>query len=162
MEDLISFFGEVIVMSAVAGLLLSLAPEGSQKKYIRFAVALTILAALVGPMLSAVASLPRILDEMEIELEGKKEEQTGNIEDALIEAARKNIEENVLSMLVSRFSISAAEISVEVDLDASDPQSIEILEVKVHAPNLPVVRRSEMKRYLEEAFMESTKIIVQE
>ena len=58
MSDILSYFGEIIILTAVSGILFMVAPEGNVKKYINFAISICILAAIVAPMISAVVHLP--------------------------------------------------------------------------------------------------------
>ena len=58
MSEILSYFGEVIVLTAVSGILFAVAPEGNVKKYINFIISVCILAAVVAPMISAVTNLP--------------------------------------------------------------------------------------------------------
>ncbi len=162
MRDLIAFFGEFIVVIAVSGMLYTLAPEGAQKKYIHFAISLCVLAALIGPMLSVVSSLPEILDEIEIEIENDEIDMETELEDALISASKENIERSIVTLLTQKFELEQDLLSVETTLDASDPQNIKIISVTVSAPGTTHVMRERMKEYLSDELMGHCKIIIQE
>ena len=58
MSEIISYFGEVIILTAVSGVLFVVAPEGNVKKYINFVISICILAAIVAPMITAAVNLP--------------------------------------------------------------------------------------------------------
>ncbi len=158
MRELMAFFGEFIVITAVAGMLYTLAPEGSQKKYMQFAISLCVLAALIGPMLSVVSSLPDILEDAELTVEDEAVDLENDLQSAVIEQSRKNIEESVVLMLSERFDLKRKDIRVEVELDSSDTANIKILSVTVSVPKTSAVERAQMKRYLSEEFRETSEI----
>ncbi len=158
MQELMTFFGEFIVVTAVAGMLYTLAPEGAQKKYMQFAISLCVLTALIGPMLSVVSSLPEILEDAELSFEDERLDVENDLQYAVIEQSRSNIEESVVLLLSERFDIESEEIRVTVELDSSDMENIKILSVTVSVPGSSAVERTQMKQYLSEEFRETAEI----
>ncbi len=153
MKEFMAFFGELIVILAVSGMFYALAPEGTQKKYIQFAISLCVLTALVGPMLSVVSSLPELLEDTEFEIEENEAEMKKTLEEAVISASRENIENSIKSLLAEKFALEKDTLSVSVVLDAEDTENIKIVSVTVTAPNTSAAMRSEMKRYLSEQLL---------
>jgi hypothetical protein len=162
MKDFIAFFGEFIVVIAVAGVFYAMSPEGTQKRYVNFAISLCVLAALIGPMISVVSALPEILEEAELDLEENRIDIEGNIEGQMISASRENIEATIISMISQRFDISAEKLTVAVTLNTEDPSNIEILSVTVRVADATYVRRAEIKKYLSDMLMDVCEVEVSE
>lgn len=158
MKDFIAFFGEFIVVIAVAGMLLAMAPDGSQKKYIHFAISLSVLSALIGPMLSVVSELPEILENAEFSVEVEQTDLEGNLEDAVIAASKRNMETSIASMLTQKFEIPEEKLHVSVVLNTDDTANIEIISVNVSAQDTTYIEREEMRKYLTEILMDHCKV----
>lgn len=158
MKDFIAFFGEFIVVIAVAGMLLAMAPDGSQKKYIHFAISLSVLSALIGPMLSVVSELPEILENAEFSVEVEQTDLEGNLEDAVIAASKRNMETSIASMLSQKFEIPEEKLHVSVVLNTDDTANIEIISVNVSAQDTTYIEREEMRKYLTEILMDHCKV----
>ena len=158
MKDFIAFFGEFIVVIAVAGMLLAMAPDGSQKKYIHFAISLSVLSALIGPMLSVVSELPEILENAEFSVEVEQTDLEGNLEDAVIAASKRNMETSIASMLSQKFEIPEEKLHVSVVLNTDDTANIEIISVNVSAKDTTYIEREEMRKYLTEILMDHCKV----
>ena len=158
MKDFIAFFGEFIVVIAVAGMLLAMAPEGSQKKYIHFAISLSVLSALLGPMLSVVSELPQILENAEFSVEVEQTDLEENLEDAVIAASKKNMETSIASMLSQKFEIPEEKLHVSVVLNTDDTANIEIISVNVSAQDTTYIEREEMRKYLTEILMDHCRV----
>ncbi len=158
MKDFIAFFGEFIVVIAVAGMLLAMAPDGSQKKYIHFAISLSVLSALIGPMLSVVSELPEILENAEFSVEVEQTDLEGNLEDAVIAASKRNMETSIASMLSQKFEIPEEKLHVSVVLNTDDTANIEIISVNVSAQDTMYIEREEMRKYLTEILMDHCKV----
>ena len=158
MKDFIAFFGEFIVVIAVAGMLLAMAPDGSQKKYIHFAISLSVLSALIGPMLSVVSELPEILENAEFSVEVEQTDLERNLEDAVIAASKRNMETSIASMLSQKFEIPEEKLHVSVVLNTDDTANIEIISVNVSAQDTTYIEREEMRKYLTEILMDHCKV----
>lgn len=158
MKDFIAFFGEFIVVIAVAGMLLAMAPDGSQKKYIHFAISLSVLSALIGPMLSVVSELPEILENAEFSVEVEQTDLEGNLEDAVIAASKRNMETSIASMLSQKFEIPEEKLHVSVVLNTDDTANIEIISVNVSAQDTTYIEREEMRKYLTGILMDHCKV----
>ena len=158
MEAFIAFFGELIVVIAVAGMFYAMAPEGAQKKYIHLAISLCVLAAIIGPMLSVVSSFPEILENAEIEVEKNQVEIESDLQDAVISTSRINIENTIQDMLSRKFKVSPDRLDVSVVLNTEDPENIEIISVMVKADRTTVIERKEMKEYLSAMLLEQCRI----
>ncbi len=158
MKDFIAFFGEFIVVIAVAGMLLAMAPDGSQKKYIHFAISLSVLSALIGPMLSVVSELPEILENAEFSVEVEQTDLEGNLEDAVIAASKRNMETSIASMLSQKFEIPEEKLHVSVVLNTDDTANIEIISVNVSAQDTTYIEREEMRKYLTEILMDHCRV----
>ena len=132
MREWISYLGEIVVITAVSGLLYTVAPEGNLKKHLQFVISLCIVVALAVPMFSMVVDLPEIFEKSFEEAEEGNAEGGNALKDSLILASKKEIEKAIASYVAGKYAISETEISVETVLDAENPESIEILEIHVH------------------------------
>lgn len=160
MKDFIAFFGEFIVVIAVVGMFYAMAPDGAQKKYIHFAISLCVLAAIMGPMISVVSSLPEMLEEVEMEVEEHQVEIEENLTEAVISASRENMEASIIALLSQKYDIATEKLAVSVALDAKDPENIEIVSIDVRAEGISSAKREEMRRYLAEQFLGNLSITV--
>lgn len=158
MKDFIAFFGEFIVVIAVGGMFYAMAPDGAQKKYIHFAISLCVLAAIMGPMISVVSSLPEMLEK--VEMEEHQVEIEENLTEAVISASRENIEASIIALLSQKYDIATEKLAVSVALDAKDPENIEIVSIDVRAEGISSAKREEMRRYLAEQFLGNPRITV--
>ena len=160
MKDFIAFFGEFIVVIAVGGMFYAMAPDGAQKKYIHFAISLCVLAAIMGPMISVVSSLPEMLEEVEMEVEEHQVEIEENLTEAVISASRENMEASIIALLSQKYDIATEKLAVSVALDAKDPENIEIVSIDVRAEGISSAKREEMRRYLAGQFLGNPNITV--
>lgn len=160
MKDFIAFFGEFILVIAVGGMFYAMAPDGAQKKYIHFAISLCVLAAIMGPMISVVSSLPEMLEEVEMEVEEHQVEIEENLTEAVISASRENMEASIIALLSQKYDIATEKLAVSVALDAKDPENIEIVSIDVRAEGISSAKREEMRRYLAEQFLGNLSITV--
>ena len=160
MKDFIAFFGEFIVVIAVGGMFYAMAPDGAQKKYIHFAISLCVLAAIMGPMISVVSSLPEMLEEVDMEVEEHLVEIEENLTEAVISASRENMEASIIALLSQKYDIATEKLAVSVALDAKDPENIEIVSIDVRAEGISSAKREEMRRYLAEQFLGNLSITV--
>ena len=61
-KEWITYLGELILITAVSGLLSHIVPEGNMKKHLQFVISLCVLVALAVPMFSMVMELPEIFE----------------------------------------------------------------------------------------------------
>ena len=162
MRDFIAFFGELIVVIAVAGMFYAMTPEGTQKKYVHFTISLCVLVALIGPMLSVVTSLPSLLEDVELDVEENQIEVESDLTDAVISASRENIEASIVSMLSQKYDIAEEDLQVDILLDTENTGAIRIVSVRVTAADTTYVKRAEMKKYLSEMLMDHCTIEISE
>ena len=162
MKEFISYFGEIIVITAVSGILLTAAPEGNMKKYIQFVISVCVLAAVVAPMISMISDLPKTIKLKELEYEAAGSEEAENIENAVVSASKREIEEAISSLVHTKFGIDKKEIDVEIRLDAADLSAIEITEIHVTIPKRKGVDAKKIRAYLEEMFLGKSAVYVTE
>ena len=62
MREWISYLGEIVLITAVSGLLYNVSPEGNLKKHLQFVISLCIVVSLAVPMFSTVMNLPEIFE----------------------------------------------------------------------------------------------------
>ena len=160
MKDLIAFFGEFIVVISLAGVFHAMVPDGAQKKYIQFVISLCVLTSLVGPMLSVVSSLPEILEDVELDLEENQIDMDALLDDTVVSASKKNIENAILSMVSQKFGISEGNITVSIFLNTEDLSDIQILSVDVRVEDATYVKRAEIEKYLSDMLMDHCKVNV--
>ena len=162
MKDFLAIFGEFITVIAVSGMLYQVIPEGSQKKYIQFAISLAVLTALIGPMISVVSSLPDTLRDVSLRTEDVETVVGEDLSDQLIEESTANIERSVVSLLSGRFDIAAEDLAVLAEVDASDPENIVIRRITVDVCGASAAQKREMETYLRSLFLEQSEIVIRE
>lgn len=160
MSEIISYFGEVIILTAVSGVLFVVAPEGNVKKYINFVISICILAAIVAPMITAVVNLPDTIRLEGEEWEDVNAEESENIENAVVEASKREIEEAICSFVCAKYDFEMDEISCEIALNARDPTNIEITTITLVLP--PGKDNEKIRKELDEMFLGRSTILITE
>ena len=64
MREWTSYLGEIVLITAVSGLLYTVSPEGNLKKHLQFVISLCIVVALAVPMFSMIVDLPEIFEKV--------------------------------------------------------------------------------------------------
>ena len=149
MSEILSYFGEIIIITAISGILFTVAPEGNIKKYINFIISVCVLAAIVAPMISVVSKLPEKIRLEEWKYEEAGAEESEKIENAVINASKKEIESAICSLLSSKF-----------DLDAKDPSNIEITEIRIVIP--AGKSKEKIRNYIDDMFLGKSVVVVSE
>ena len=162
MKEWITYLGEVVLITAVSGLLYHIVPEGTMKKHLHFVISLCVLVALTVPMFSMVMELPGIFEKSFEEVKRNEEIGEGDLEESLIAVSKKEIESAIASYISEVYGISAGQIAVETVLDASDPEAIEIIEIIVTLSGDVQADTGKIRRALHEMFLEKSKITVTE
>lgn len=160
MNEILSYFGEVIVITAVSGILFTAAPEGNIKKYINFIISLCILAAIVAPMISVVSKLPDKIRTTEWKYEEAGAEESEKIENAVVNASKKEIEDAICSLISSKFGLDVKEIDCEIELDAKDSSNIEITKITIVIPSGK--NKDKIKNYIDDMFLGKSMVVVSE
>ena len=127
------YFAVVITVIFIGGTLVSLAPEGSGKRYLRLLVSLAVTGCIIMPLFS-------FLDGWEMDAEGISEmlswgeENTQNYEEiynkSLQNGAKEQAEELIVSKLYEQFSLSEKSASVEISF-LSENQILTLQEIRV-------------------------------
>lgn len=160
MSDILSYFGEIIILTAVSGILFMVAPEGNVKKYINFAISICILAAIVAPMISAVVHLPESIRYEEEAWEDVSAENFEDIENAVVKASKDEIEQAICSYICAKYGYTKGRVTCEIELDARDISNIEITTIALVLP--PSENEEKIQRELEEMFLGRSTILVSE
>jgi hypothetical protein len=155
-----TYLGEVILITALSGMIHMLAPEGALKKHLQFVISLCMLAAIAVPMFSAVVELPELLEKSmeKAEMEGISAEKEAN--DTWITMSRLEIEKGTAAYIAEKYDIPKEKISVSVMLDATNSEAIAITAIEVKMRGISAAKGAEIKRVLEELFLEKSEITV--
>jgi len=160
MREWITYLGEIVLITAVSGLLYHVAPEGALKKHLHFVISLCVLVSLAVPMFSMVMDLPRIFEESFEEAEREGEDTGARLEEALISASQREIEEATASYIAGKYGIPSTRIAVKTALNAEDPEAIEIERIDVVLRGEVSVSAQEIRRDLDELFLGKSEITV--
>lgn len=160
MKEWLSYFGEIIVVIAVSGVLYTAAPDGKTKRYVHFVISLCVLSATVFPLISLAEALPRQIAAIEYEAEREAAQSTDDITSVLVEASRAEIEQAITQMLCAKFDYEEDDIRVTLTLDASDVEEIRIIAIRVDVTRVTTQTKARMKEYLEEMFLGETVVTV--
>ena len=148
------------MITAVSGLLYTVAPEGNLKKHLQFVISLCIVVSLAVPMFSMVMDLPEIFEKSFEEAEMGEVASENDLTDSLISASKKEIEKAIASYIAEKYEISENEISVETVLDAENPESVEIREIYVTIGGERTVSFEKIRNDLNEMFLGKSRVTV--
>ena len=160
MREWIAYLGEVILITAVSGMIYHLAPEGALKKHLHFVISLCVLISLAIPMLSIVSELPGIFEKSYEEVERSEDDTENNLLETVISASKKEIETAVISYIAGKYDIPPQNITVTLTLDESNPQAIEITAMEVTIASLNGAKAGKIQRDLSEMFLGKTEVTV--
>ena len=160
MREWIAYLGEVILITAVSGMIYHLAPEGALKKHLHFVISLCVLISLAIPMLSIVSELPVIFEKSYEEVERSEDHTENNLLETVISASKKEIETAVISYIAVKYDIPPQNITVTLTLDESNPQAIEITAMEVTIASLNGAKAGKIQRDLSEMFLGKTEVTV--
>ena len=162
MQEWISYFGEIIVVVAVAGVLYTASPDGKTKKYVQFVLSLCVLCATVFPVLSLAEDLPKRIESFEKTADGTQEKSDEALTELLVEASKEEIEMAITDLICAKFDYPRSAVNVFITLDARDREAIEITAVTVRVSPLTAQTKIRIKEYLEEIFLGETAVSVLE
>lgn len=158
MREFASYFGEIIVITAVSGLLFTAAPEGNMKKYIKFVISVALVAALTVPLLSIAASLPKVLLSGSVPAEVGAAE--GRAENILVDASKKELEDAIVSYVAEKYGLLRGQMRCDLVLDTSDISAIRIVKIRLIVPR--GCDKEEIRRGLSEMFLYQSEIEIGE
>ena len=160
MKEWVSYFGEIIVVIAVSGMLYAAAPDGKTKRYVQFVLSLCVLSATVFPLISLAETLPQKISEIRYDISKEEAASEDEITDILVEASRAEIAEAITQMLCAKFDYDEKEIRVTLTLDARDTEAIRITAIRVDVDHVTTQTKARMKEYLEDVFLGETTVTV--
>lgn len=160
MREWISYLGEIVLITAVSGLLYTVSPEGNLKKHLQFVISLCIVVSLAVPMFSMIMDLPEIFEKSFEEAEREEVNTNEELTDSLISVSKKEIEKAIVSYIAGKYAIEEEEISVETVLDTQNPESIEIREIHVVIGGECSVSFEKIRNDLDEMFLGKSLITV--
>jgi hypothetical protein len=160
MKEWIAYFGEIIVITAVSGLIYHIAPEGAMKKHLHFVISLCVLVSLAVPIFSIVTELPEIFEKGFEEVKEMEDMTNEDLTESLIAVSKSEIEEAVASYISEIYGIAGESISVETVLNAEDPSAIEISEIRVVLAGDVSTDAEAIRRALDEMFLGKSEITV--
>ena len=119
-------------VSLLGGILGMLSPEGNIKKYVRLAVSLCLVCAMLQPMLQLLSGEAPSLDEL-LGISG--EEETVDYDEiyhqALLNGSKEQIQQSLKQQLLKAFSLPYESLDVEAVLemknDVSQVKEIQVL-----------------------------------
>lgn len=160
MREWIAYLGEVILITAVSGMIWHLAPEGALKKHLHFVISLCVLISLAVPLFSIVRELPGIFEKSYEDIRAEEQPTEDQLLESVLSVSKKEIETAIVSYIAGKYDMLPEHITVSLTLDDSSPQSIEILAIDVSVISATSVQKSEIQKDLSEMFLGKTKITV--
>lgn len=160
MREWITYLGEIMLITAVSGLLYHIAPEGNMKKHLHFVISLCVLVALCVPMFSMVMELPEIFEKGFEEVKSEEDTVKGDLSESLIAVSKREIESSIVSYISDVYGIARENISAETVLDTSDTSAIEICKIRVTLRGNVKKYAGEIQRALHEMFLGKSEITV--
>ena len=160
MREWIPYIGEIMLITAVSGMIYHLAPEGAMKKHLHFIISLCVLISLALPLFSIVNELPSIFDKTYEDIGREQGDVENELLESVISVSKKEIEEAIVSYIAGKYDISSADIAVTLTLDESRPEAIEILAMDVSIPSISSAKAGQIQKDLSEMFLGKTKVTV--
>lgn len=160
MREWTSYLGEIVLITAVSGLLYTVSPEGNLKKHLQFVISLCIVVALAVPMFSMIVDLPEIFEKEFEEVKKGEHETPQEFADSLISASKKEVEKALVSYIAEKYAIAETDLSAETVLDAANPESIEICEIKIVIKGEYAVSIEKIQEDLYEMFLGKSRVTV--
>ena len=160
MREWIPYIGEIMLITAVSGMIYHLAPEGAMKKHLHFIISLCVLISLALPLFSIVNELPSIFDKTYADIGREQGDVENELLESVISVSKKEIEEAIVSYIAGKYDISSADIAVTLTLDESRPEAIEILAMDVSIPSISGAKAGRIQKDLSEMFLGKTKVTV--
>lgn len=160
MQEITAYFGEIIVITAISGILFTAAPEGNIKKYINFVLSVCILAAVIAPMLGVIAKLPSEIRYREDDFKDVSADEKEHLESALVSASKKEIERAIGSLVCTKFGFDDRSVTVDITLDDRNKEAIEIIKIQITVPD--GTKKKEISSYMSDMFLGKSKILVEE
>ncbi len=156
MNSFYEFVKSFCIIAISGGLAMAVSPEGNIKKYIKYIVSLCIVCALLSPFLSFAEKAPKFLEDFDMEAE----EVGANVsEDAQMNVAleaKKNIEEEVSTLISANFGYKKEDIYIVVAIDGKDTSAVKITDVTVFLADIS--RKEEVREYISELFLNTANI----
>ena len=160
MREWISYLGEIVLITAISGLLYTISPEGSLKKHLHFVISLCIVVSLAVPMFSLLTDIPEIFETGIEEAKKGENESRRELTDSLLSVSKKEIEKAIVSYIAKRYGMEEEDISVETVLDAEDPEAVEITEISVRITKDDSVSLETIQSDLYEMFLGKSRVTI--
>ena len=160
MREWISYLGEIVLITAISGLLYTVSPEGSLKKHLHFVISLCIVVSLAVPMFSLLTDIPEIFETGIEEAKKGENESRRELTDSLLSVSKKEIEKAIVSYIAKRYGMEEEDISVETVLDAEDPEAVEITEISVLITKDDSVSLETIQSDLYEMFLGKSRVTI--
>ena len=160
MREWIPYIGEIMLITAISGMIYHLAPEGAMKKHLHFILSLCVLISLAFPLFSIVNELPSIFDKTYEDIGKEQEDVENELLESVISVSKKEIEEAIVSYIAGKYDISPAGIIVSLTLDESRPEAIEISSMDVSISSISSAKAGEIQWDLSQMFLGKTEVIV--
>ena len=141
-----------------AGVITQIAPEGALKKYLKYIVSLCVLAAMLSPLIKAFGVIAR--EDLSVTFDAEDTNGQKAAEDIVIENGKSRIEDAIRSEISKKWEISYDDVSVEITLDVSNKQAIEIKNIKINVAG--VTNTNEIKDYISKLFYGTANVSVSE
>lgn len=160
MREWISYLGEIVLVTAVSGLLYTVSPDGNLKKHLQFVISLCIVVSLAVPMFSMVVDLPKIFENGMEEAEKSEIKTNAELTDSLISASKKEVEKGIVAYIAEKYVIAEKDVSAETILNIENPEAIEIREIKIVISGEYPISLEKIRNDLNEMFLGKTHVTV--
>lgn len=145
-----------IVICIGAGVVTRLAPDGVIKKYFKYIVSLCVLAAMMSPLINALGIITKI--DTTIIFDDVFTSEEIDAEKILIENEKLRIEAAIEKEIERRWEMSEGDVEVNVVLDSSNKQAVEIKQIDVIVADSE--KSDEIKEYIDGLFYGTAKVTV--
>jgi hypothetical protein len=159
MDSIKSYLMTLIVVSITAGVINIFSPEGVIKKYIKYAVSLSVVIILLLPFKDLIYTIPKLMNDYDLSNLGNNAVSVSSDDVAssdwlLAQLTVNNIEANLSQMIDDRFGLKDTEI--EIIYDAGDSQEIVLSKVNVII-NDDITAKEDIIYYVNDVLMNGDK-----
>ena len=155
-----SGFSELVrgfcIIAVSGGLFLIMSPEGNLKKYVKFALSLCMVCALLSAFFAFSENAQGVFSELKKEAYVGAEKTEGKLRLGIVKQAKDNLEEELTSLLSAHLDMPKSDIYIVAEIDISDLSAVQITKISVFLADIS--RGETARNYLQQTFLNAVPI----
>ena len=158
MENFLGFVKDFCVIAVAGGLVMLICPNGRLQTHVKFIISLCMICALLSSFLSVSGDLENFFNGIEISVENEMVQSGEDVRILVAKEAKKNMEQEILRLISSRFGFDGNEVLVIAEIDMSNMEAVDIISVTVFLSDIQ--KADAVKSYVSELFSNSIDVKV--